>query len=178
MMLDTRTDWRPGRMLDEGLLEQTGDPWRNLGSAVVWQAAEDYRNALWYLKRRNAPRLQDYVNQDTLRILKKPLRWTAAERRFYRNLRGRWRWEFRWQVAWRIENDQRQVRRAQRTGGYRAWKRANDRWEAAAKTAAECEEFFRGDWFRMLTDLDGEALLERLRQEAECWDAPGGGDGR
>lgn len=29
----------------------------------------------------------------------------------------------------------------------------------------EVEKFFRSDWFKLLTDLDGEALIERLEKE-------------
>lgn len=30
---------------------------------------------------------------------------------------------------------------------------------------ADCERFFLSDWFAMLTNLDGEMLLEKLRKE-------------
>jgi len=36
---------------------------------------------------------------------------------------------------------------------------------AAASEATELERFFRSAWYEMLTDLDGEYLLGRLRQE-------------
>ena len=35
----------------------------------------------------------------------------------------------------------------------------------ALKTAMEVEEFFRSDWYKQLTEMDGEHLLERLRKE-------------
>ena len=37
---------------------------------------------------------------------------------------------------------------------------------AALKTVRECERFFRSDWFRSLTSVDGRAILEQLRKEA------------
>ena len=37
---------------------------------------------------------------------------------------------------------------------------------AALKTVRECERFFRSDWFRSLTSVDGRAVLEQLRKEA------------
>lgn len=37
---------------------------------------------------------------------------------------------------------------------------------AALKTVRECERFFRSDWFRTLTSVDGRAILEQLRKEA------------
>lgn len=33
--------------------------------------------------------------------------------------------------------------------------------------ATECERFFRSDYFRMLTRVSGEYLIERLRKEVE-----------
>ena len=30
---------------------------------------------------------------------------------------------------------------------------------------AELEEFFRSDWYKQLTEVDGEYLMERLREE-------------
>lgn len=33
------------------------------------------------------------------------------------------------------------------------------------RTIDEIERFFRSEWFAMLTKLDGEALLEKLREE-------------
>ena len=30
---------------------------------------------------------------------------------------------------------------------------------------AEFEKFFRSDWYRALTDLDGEYLMKRIREE-------------
>ena len=35
-----------------------------------------------------------------------------------------------------------------------------------AKTVKECERFFRSDWCRTLTAVDGRAILEQLRKEA------------
>ena len=42
-----------------------------------------------------------------------------------------------------------------------AWQKADERLQR------EVEKFFRSSWFAQLTDLDGEYLLQRLRQEAE-----------
>lgn len=35
------------------------------------------------------------------------------------------------------------------------------------KSLAELKEFFRSEWFAILTDLDGEQLLARLKSELE-----------
>lgn len=37
--------------------------------------------------------------------------------------------------------------------------------KTAKATLEECEEFFLSDWFKTLTTLDGEMLLQKLRQE-------------
>ena len=29
----------------------------------------------------------------------------------------------------------------------------------------DCERFFRSDWFEVLTDLDGEVLIQRMNKE-------------
>lgn len=34
----------------------------------------------------------------------------------------------------------------------------------AAERIAECEKFFRSRWYRKLTDVDGEFLMQRLRR--------------
>ena len=43
-------------------------------------------------------------------------------------------------------------------------KRNPDNREAAA-LARNCEKFFRSDWFRALTDIDGNHVLSELRRE-------------
>lgn len=35
----------------------------------------------------------------------------------------------------------------------------------AAYTKRDCERFFRSGWFEVLTDLDGEVLMEKLQRE-------------
>lgn len=37
--------------------------------------------------------------------------------------------------------------------------------EDAKLMIADCEAFFRSDWFRDLTELDGEMLLRKLQEE-------------
>ena len=38
--------------------------------------------------------------------------------------------------------------------------------ENARLMVQECEEFFRSGWYELLTDVDGEMLLGRLREES------------
>ena len=37
--------------------------------------------------------------------------------------------------------------------------------EDAKLMISDCEAFFRSDWYRSLTDVDGEMLIRKLREE-------------
>lgn len=39
--------------------------------------------------------------------------------------------------------------------------------QAAMSDAMECECFFRSDWYKTLTSVDGEYLINKLREEAK-----------
>ena len=39
------------------------------------------------------------------------------------------------------------------------------RYEPAKAVVAEVEEFFRSDWYRMLTSVDAEMLMRKIRRE-------------
>jgi len=39
------------------------------------------------------------------------------------------------------------------------------RYEPAKAMVAEVEEFFRSDWYRMLTSVDAEMLMRKIRRE-------------
>lgn len=39
--------------------------------------------------------------------------------------------------------------------------------ESAKLMVSDCEAFFRSEWFKDLTNLNGEVLLKRLREENE-----------
>lgn len=41
--------------------------------------------------------------------------------------------------------------------------------KAALHDVRVLERFFRSDWFDSLTNLDGEYLLARIKQEEEAW---------
>ena len=43
--------------------------------------------------------------------------------------------------------------------------RLNSRNKKAVEEAMECEEFFRSTWYRTLTSVDGEYLIDKLRAE-------------
>ena len=43
--------------------------------------------------------------------------------------------------------------------------RLNSRNKKAMEEAMECEEFFRSPWYRTLTFVDGEYLIDKLRAE-------------
>lgn len=36
-------------------------------------------------------------------------------------------------------------------------------WYSRKNTIDECEQFFRGEWFAFISDLDGEAIIRGLR---------------
>lgn len=36
-------------------------------------------------------------------------------------------------------------------------------------TIAECERFFRSEWFYTLTSADGESFIKRLRSKKDMW---------
>lgn len=38
-------------------------------------------------------------------------------------------------------------------------------YKAAQRTIQECESFFRSDYYRVLTDVDGEFLIKSLQNE-------------
>lgn len=48
---------------------------------------------------------------------------------------------------------------------YRAALKAPDK-PGNVKTIKECERFFRSAWYRKLTAVDGEMIIEKLRKEA------------
>lgn len=39
--------------------------------------------------------------------------------------------------------------------------------KSAMSDAMECERFFRSQWYAALTDVDGEYLIKRLREEVK-----------
>ena len=43
--------------------------------------------------------------------------------------------------------------------------RRNPDSQAARIKIDEIERFFRSDWYRLLTDVDGEILIKKLREE-------------
>lgn len=43
----------------------------------------------------------------------------------------------------------------------------NSRNKEAQATVKECEDFFRSDWYKQLTSLDGEYLIRKLKEEVD-----------
>jgi hypothetical protein len=43
----------------------------------------------------------------------------------------------------------------------------NSRNREAKAIVSECEAFFRSDWYGVLTGLDGEMLMAKIREETE-----------
>lgn len=48
--------------------------------------------------------------------------------------------------------------------------KANTRNRDALNEALEIERFFRSDWYRELTDVDGEYLIQRLQDEVKQYE--------
>ena len=45
--------------------------------------------------------------------------------------------------------------------------RSNGKGKKTQKQPEELEAFFRSDWYKTLTEVDGEFLMERLRNEVQ-----------
>ena len=48
---------------------------------------------------------------------------------------------------------------------YNCYLRRNGKAKKTEKQLAELEEFFLSDWYKKLTEVDGEELMKRLREE-------------
>ena len=44
------------------------------------------------------------------------------------------------------------------------------RYDPAKQMKNECEEFFRSEWFTVLTNVDGRIILKKLKQEEGVYD--------
>lgn len=49
---------------------------------------------------------------------------------------------------------------------YRRSLKKNPRNREAMSMAMECERFFKSEWIKALTSVDGEYIMNRLREEA------------
>ena len=43
----------------------------------------------------------------------------------------------------------------------------NPKYKDALTVKEECERFFRSGWYRLLTKVDGEMLIKKLREEVQ-----------
>ena len=43
----------------------------------------------------------------------------------------------------------------------------NPRHSESQRTKGSCERFFRSEWFEVLSDLDGEALISMIRKDVD-----------
>lgn len=109
--------------------------YESLANAIVVQAADDYRNALRYLK--EYPRTRELEEMAAFR--EKQWRRLEAERKA-KGLSGGKRKYSREELLLR-------------------------KIEGCERDAEEIERFFRSDWYCTLTSVDGEMLIRRLREE-------------
>ena len=154
-----------GDRADINVVIDTGDPYQNLANAIVQQAAEDYRAACWYLRKHKKPDMLDYIKPEEAKLLKIGTHYTKQERALRKRAKKKYREEILWETEiarwWRRE----QIRAIRNSEEWRHYYFAETRRWEAEKTVKECEEFFLGDWIKMLTRLDGAELLQRLREE-------------
>ena len=60
--------------------------------------------------------------------------------------------------------------------GVKDWRQAvrtqkkHPRYQPALTMREECERFFLGEWFGMLTKVDGRMILQKLKQEEKIHD--------
>lgn len=111
------------------------NPYENLANAIVIQAADDYRNALRYLKEH----LRTRELEETAAFREKQWRRLKAERKAKGLPGGKRKYSREELLLWKIEGCERDV--------------------------DEIERFFRSDWYCTLTSVDGEMLIRRLREE-------------
>jgi hypothetical protein len=70
-------------------------------------------------------------------------------------------------IAAIVENaceDYRAALRRQRTNSRQTTYGESMRWENATKRVLECEHFFKSKWFEELVDIDGDMLMDKLRE--------------
>lgn len=155
-----------GENAGEAAIVDTGDPYQNLANAIVEQAAEDYRVASIFLaKHPSPPKEEDYLTEEQIEILQMPQHRTMVEHWLLKRAKPPYKDEVLWEVEtakwWRIE----QQRRVRKTEEFKNFKQRRHSWEQWRYTLDDCEKFFRGDWIKMLTRLDGEEILNRLKEE-------------
>lgn len=155
-----------GDRADNNAIIDTGDPYQNLANAIVRQAAEDYRAAVRYLMKHREPNMLDYITPEEAELIKIGANRTKHERYLRRHV---WRKAYRDEVLWETDVAlwwrRKQVKEIRESKEWKHFYFAETKWWDAEKTVKECEEFFLGDWIKVLTQLDGEELLNRLREE-------------
>lgn len=149
----------------------TGNPWQNLANAIVEQAANDYRNAIVYKQSHpDAPRIEHYVDENAVKTLRLSARRTSDESLYIARCKREdgYRDEATWEVANRIMDRVNRLKAVRNTADYRRYANAERNWTSCDSTIIDCERFFRGDWFKLLTRLDGPELINMLRKDVNC----------
>ena len=155
-----------GDRADINTIVDTGNPYQNVANYIVQQAAEDYRTAVRYLAKHRKPKMLDYISPEQAELIKAGANRTKRERYLRRHV---WRKAYRDEVLWETDVAlwwrRKQVKEIRESKEWKHFYFAEIRWWDAEKTVKECEEFFLGDWIKVLTQLDGAELLQRLREE-------------
>lgn len=124
--------------LNAAMTEHGG--WNELALSIVLQAAEDYKEAwrrIWRFKA----------------VRKKKWFITTDEEMMNTHDRNRYEAWARKQRNKSLSDDERFMKYVSHLES----QYADDR-----KTAEECKRFFRGEWFQMLTEMDGYELERKL----------------
>jgi tRNA nucleotidyltransferase (CCA-adding enzyme) len=153
---------------DWDMVVDTGDPFQNMANAIVQQAATDFMTAYRYIKDHPSPvRIESYLDGNQIQILNEPAHMTDHEKLVMMRTKKAFRDEVRWQTIYRVfDTTQRQIR-VRHTPEYRAYIKAERAWVQAKESLDNCEAFFRGEWMKMLTALDGTELMGMLIKEVE-----------
>lgn len=147
----------------KGAIVDTGNPWQNLANGIVQQAAEDYRAALRYMREHPNPvRIDAFLSEEEINALQERVSRSKDELHRIRCTKPEYRDEVLWEVAYRAHWTQERQKRIRSTKAYQNYLRAEKRWVDSDSMLIDCEDFFQGDWIRMLTKLDGPMLMNQI----------------
>lgn len=158
-----------GDNASQGMIQDTGDPYQNLANGVILQAAEDYRGSLKYLRDNPLPpRIESFMSGAEIETLRLPTRRTLKESDWIRCHKKPYRDEAKWIMSYVVLDRLNKIKAVRATKQYRAYAGQERLWVECNQTVDDCELFFNGDWFKMLTKLDGPELMEEIKSDLDC----------
>lgn len=134
-----------------------------LCNAVIVQAAKDYRENMAFLKKHpKPPELVEKVSREKAEREKKITEWVRAEKnRLADRAERRWGADFDRKTFTRSLD----VSPPKRLFPPSKDELYLDKIMAHEYKVRELEDFFRSKWYSEMTELDGEMLLRKLREE-------------